>query len=59
MIYCSMTTKQSISELHLLSETDKMIRINERLEEYHASNYDWNRVIKDKWNIAKLSQRGI
>lgn len=43
----TMTT--SIKELDLLTMEEKLYRINERLEDFHASNYDWQRVIEDKW----------
>lgn len=45
-----MTT--SIKELELLTETEKRYRINERLEDFHASNYDWQRVLEDKWHLV-------
>lgn len=43
-----------ISELHLLTETEKIYRINERLEAFHAENYDWKNVIQDKWHLLKF-----
>ena len=48
-----MTT--SIKELQLMTETEKLYRINERLEEFHASNYDWKAVMADKWHLLRLN----
>jgi hypothetical protein len=50
--------KTPISELNLMTETEKLYRINERLEEFHASNYDWQRVMQDKWSLAAWAQKG-
>ena len=47
--------KTSIAELHNMTETEKLYRINERLEEFHASNYDWANVLKDKWHMLRLT----
>lgn len=44
-------TKTTIGELNQMTETEKLYRINERLEEFHASNYDWQRVLEDKWRM--------
>lgn len=41
----------SIAELHTMTETEKVYRINERLEDFHASNCDWQRVMEDKWRL--------
>lgn len=38
-----------ISELGRMTEAEKMYRINERMEDYHASIYEWDKVIADKW----------
>lgn len=46
-----MKMKTSIGELNQMTETEKIYRINERLEEFHASNYDWQRVLEDKWRM--------
>lgn len=51
-----MTT--SIRELDLMTETEKLYRINERLEDFHASNNDWQRVMQDKWALAMWGQKG-
>ena len=48
-----MTT--SIGELALMTEMEKLYRINERLEDFHASNYDWERVLIDKWHLLILT----
>lgn len=45
-----MTT--SIIELETMTMTEKLYRINERLEDFHASNYDWQRCLEDKWRMA-------
>ena len=45
--------KRSISELQAMNETEKHYRANERLEEFHAENYDWKAVLKDKWALVK------
>jgi hypothetical protein len=50
--------KKPISELSLLPQTEKCFRINERLEEFHAENYDWANVLRDKWYLAKWAQEG-
>lgn len=47
-----------IQELNLMTETEKLYRINERLEDFHATNYDWQRVIQDKWSLAMWAQKG-
>lgn len=51
-----MAMQTSIAELQTLTESEKMYRMNERLEEFHASNYDWKRVLEDKWALAKWGQ---
>lgn len=43
--------KTSISELNNMTEMEKIYRVNERLEEFHASNNDWQRVMEDKWRM--------
>jgi hypothetical protein len=50
--------KTSIGELNLMTETEKLYRMNERLEEFHASTEDWNRVMQDKWALAMWGQKG-
>jgi len=47
-----------INELENLPLTEKLYRINERLEDFHASNYDWERVMADKWSLANWGQKG-
>lgn len=52
--------KKSINELVVLSETEKLMRCRERLEEFHCENMDWKAVIQDKWALAAIAQgRGI
>lgn len=50
-----METKRSenktIAELQVLTESEKRYRCNERLEDFHARNYDWKRVMEDKWHL--------
>lgn len=43
--------RQSISELHNMTESEKRYRINERIEEFHASNGEWDKVLQDKWRM--------
>lgn len=43
--------KTSISELANMTEEEKLYRVNERLEDFHASCGDWNRVMIDKWHL--------
>jgi hypothetical protein len=50
--------KTSINELNNLTETEKFYRVNERLEEMHASYCDWERVLQDKWALAMWGQKG-
>lgn len=38
-----------------MTELEKLYRINERLEDFHASNEDWKAVINDKWHLLMLS----
>ena len=51
-----MNNKQPISEVAAMTETDKLIRIRERIEEFHIENMDWQRVLEDKWALASLAQ---
>ena len=44
--------KKPISELQVMTETEKLYRINVRLEEFHAENGDWARVLEDKWRLV-------
>lgn len=46
-----MTT--SIKELELMTETEKLYRINERLEDFHISNGDFKAALKDKWGMLR------
>lgn len=50
--------KTSINELSLMTETEKMFRIRERMEEMYASNSDWNNVMASKWALAMWAQKG-
>lgn len=50
--------KRSISEIATLPETEKLIRCRERLEEFHCENGDWGAVLKDKWALVRLAQKG-
>lgn len=45
----------SINELSTMTELEKLYRINERLEDFHASNGDWTAVLADKWHLARLT----
>ena len=53
-----MSMSTSIAELQNMTETERFYRANERLEEFHASNGDWQRVLLDKWYLATWGQRG-
>jgi hypothetical protein len=46
-----MSMGTSIAELNQMTEMEKLYRMNERLEEFHASNADWQRVLEDKWRM--------
>ena len=41
----------SIGELSNMTETERHYRCNERLEEFHARNGDWNKCLEDKWRL--------
>lgn len=48
-----MTT--SIKEVETLTQTEKLYRINERLEEMYGSNGDWKNVLACKWRMNILT----
>lgn len=45
--------KTSIAELNQMTESQKMYRMYERMEEMYASNSDWSHVLEAKWGMAK------
>lgn len=53
-----MENKRSIREIVALTESEKLYRCRERLEEFHAENSDWKAVMQDKWALARLAQNG-
>lgn len=44
-----MTT--SIIELQAMTDSEKLYRMNERLEEMYAMNADWKNVLARKWSM--------
>lgn len=42
-----------ISELSLMSETEKLYRMYERLEEMYLANGDWKKALEMKWGMLK------
>ena len=49
MVVCIMNTP--IQELATMTETEKLYRINERLEDFHISCFDFNAAMMDKWRM--------
>lgn len=41
-----------ISELHAMTSSERAYRVWERIEDMHASNNDWKRVLQDKWELV-------
>lgn len=50
--------KTSISELQAMTESEKMYRIYERMEEMYSANNDWPHVLEAKWGMAKWAGEG-
>lgn len=48
-----------IQELNQMTESEKMYRIYERMEEMYASNDDWKHVLEAKWGMAKWNGEGL
>jgi len=51
--------KKSIAEIQMLSDSDKLMRCRERLEEFHLENMDYVAAIADKWAMLAIYQGGI